>query len=98
MPPQSEFDFTQSQTPAADGLTHWQRQREHGLRQLASGLGLPLDRTVEVWLRDGVRLRGPLRLKEAMLFLETVDEHTLQLTVDQFDFRYAEIESCVRTD
>jgi hypothetical protein len=54
--------------------------------------------TVEVWLRDDVRLRGKLRIKEAMLCLESVAEHTLQLTVDQVDFRYAEIESCVRTD
>ena len=98
MPPQSEFDFTQSQAAADDGLTHWQRQREHGLRQLASRLGLPLNRMVEVWLKDGVRLRGLLQLKEAALFLESVDEHTLQLTVNRVDFRYSEIESCLRTD
>lgn len=53
---------------------------------------------MEVWLRDDVRLRGMFRIKEAMLCLESVAEHTLQLTVDQVDFRYAEIESCVRTD
>ena len=69
-----------------------------GAHRLARRLGLPLGREVEVWLKDGVRLRGLLRLKEAMLFLENVDERSLELAVGKVDFRHADIESCVRMD
>ncbi|MBI5385113.1 MAG: hypothetical protein HZA90_10545 [Verrucomicrobia bacterium] len=51
-----------------------------------------------MWLKDGVVLRGKLRLKEAMLFLDRVDEKELELAVGRVDFRFAEMESCVRMD
>ena len=98
MASQPEFDFTQPQAPQGDGLDRWQQQRERGSHRLARRLGLPLDREVEVWLKDGVRLRGKLRLKEAMLFLESVDERSLELAVGPVNFHYTEIESCVRMD
>jgi hypothetical protein len=96
MAPQSEFDF--DQPGPGDGLEIWRQQRERTLHRLARRLGLPLGRQVEVWLKDGVKLRGRLELKESMLLLETVDERNLQLAVDRVAFRYSEVESCVRQD
>jgi hypothetical protein len=94
--PQSEFNF--NQPSGGDGVNHWHHQRERASHRLAKRLGLPLEHKVEVWLKDGVVLRGQLRLKEAVLFLESVDERTLELTVDGVDFHYAEMESCVLQD
>jgi hypothetical protein len=96
MPFQGELNFSQS--PQGDGLQRWQTQRERASHRLARRLGLPLDREVEVCLKDGVVLRGHLRLKEAMLFLDNVNERTLELAVGRVDFRYGDIESCVSMD
>ncbi len=92
--PQFSFD----QPDSGDGLSHWRRQRERAAHRLARRLSLPLGHEVEVCLKDGVILRGKLELKEAMLFLESVDERTLSLAVGRVDFRTGEIESCVRMD
>ena len=83
-PFQPDFDF--SAQPAHDGLNHWRQQRERASHRLARKLGLPLGRQVEVALKDGVVLRGELRLKEETLFLDSVDEHSLELTVGRVDF------------
>lgn len=96
MPLQGELDFTQPSP--GDGLDRWRNQRERAGHRLARRLGLPLDREVEVRLKDGVVLRGRLQLKEAMLFVEHVDERSLELAVGRVDFRHADIESCVRMD
>lgn len=95
-PLQSSFDFQDNSQP--DGLERWYQQRERASHRLARRLGLPLGHEVEVWLKDGVVLRGKLRLKEETLFLDTVDERNLELAVDRVDFRYGEMESCVRRD
>jgi len=96
MASQPEFDFSQS--TGGDGLDRWHQQRERASHRLARRLGLPLERQVEVWLKDGVRLRGKLRLKESMLFLEALDEHDLELAIDKVTFHFAEMESCLRLD
>ena len=57
-----------------------------------------MGREVEVWLRNGIRLRGILRLREDLLFLEAPTEVHLDLVVDGVVFRQGEIESCVRVD
>ena len=93
---QSEFSF--DQTTAGDGLDRWYQQRDRATRRLAQRLGLPLEREVEVCLKDGVILRGKLRLKEDMLFTEAVDEKHLELAIGRVDFPYNQIESCVRLD
>jgi hypothetical protein len=96
-PVQATFDFDQAPS-GEDGVTEWHRQRERAVHRLARKLGLPLDHEVEVWLLNGMRLRGRLKLKETMLFLETVDPHSLELLIDRVDFRHADMESCVRLD
>jgi hypothetical protein len=93
---QGELDFNRE--PSGDGVTHWHQQRERASHRLAKRLGLPLEHEVEVWLKNGEVHRGRLRLKEAVLFLDSVDERSLELAVGQVDFRYAEMESCVRKD
>lgn len=57
-----------------------------------------MGREVEVWLRNGIRLRGILRLREDLLFLEAPKEVHLDLVVDGVIFRQGEIESCVRVN
>ena len=93
---QPEFDFDRS--APADGLDRWHAQRERASRRLARRLGLPLDHEVEVRLKDGVILRGKLRLKETVLILEAVDERTLELVIGRADFRPADMDACVRLD
>jgi len=95
-PTQSEFSFdTSSQS---DGLASWHREREDVMRELAIKLGLPIDHQVEVCLKDGVVVRGNLRVGEVLLSLEKFSRGKLALAVDGFIFTYSEIESCVRLD
>ena len=68
------------------------------MKELARQMGLPLEHPVEVWLRGGIRLRGKLRLREEMLFVQSEKESGLSLVVDGVPFTWAEIESCVRLD
>ena len=93
---QPEMDFGASLP--RDGLEQWREQRRAMTKRLGQELGLPLDREVEVWLTGGVRLRGRLRLREEMLFIETPRELNIELVVDGVAFKWTEIESCVRTD
>ncbi len=94
--PQSEFDFeTSSQL---DGLASWHRERDDVVRELAIKLGLPIDHQAEVRLKDGVMVRGNLRVGEVLLSLEKFSRGKLSLAVDGFIFTYSEIESCVRLD
>ena len=90
---QVEFDFTASSEGA--GLTTWQEQQQRACRALAMKLGLPLDHPVEVWLKDGVRLRGMLQLREAPLFVEDDRRYELELEVDRVVFKHADLASCV---
>jgi len=94
--PQNEFNF--EDTSPQDGLKSWRTQRNRASRRLANRLGLPLDHEVEVWLTNGVMLRGKLELKESVLFLEDVETKELDLIIGRADFRHTDIESCVRMD
>lgn len=91
-----EMDFVTKSL--RDGLEQWRGERRAMLKKLGLELGLPLNREVEVWLRGGVRLRGQLTLREEVLFIETPRDLNLELVVDGVNFRWSEIESCVRTD
>ena len=93
---QTELHFGSAMPP--DGLEQWREQRRAMTKRIGQELGLPLDREVEVWLHGGVRLRGRLRLREEVLFVEAPRELNLELIVDGVTFRWTEIESCVRTD
>jgi len=57
-----------------------------------------LDRDVEVWLLGGVRLRGKLRLREELWFVEAPRGLNIELVEDGVTFRWTEIGSCVRMD
>jgi len=93
---QREFDFNQIGTET--GLEKWVAARRVSVQQLARQIHLPLGHTVEVWLVGGVRLRGKLRLKEEILFLEEERVRHLELRVENIPFFYREMESCVRLD
>jgi hypothetical protein len=95
---QGEFEFNFDSGASTNGYDHWQLERRRAAEDLAHRLGLPLGRTVEIWLKDGVRLRGVLRLKEEYLFPEIINQHNLELCVDHLTFGYGEMESCVRRD
>jgi len=53
---------------------------------------------VEVWLYGGIRLRGPLRLQEEMIFIDEERVRHLELVVEHVRFTYREMESCLRLD
>jgi hypothetical protein len=91
---QPELPFADSSQP--DGYNAWQAQRRQTTSEAAQRLGLPLGHTVEVWLNQGIRLRGILRLKEEMLVMDELRQDKLDLTVDGVPFRYSDMESCLR--
>jgi hypothetical protein len=93
---QGQLDF-QSDGPES-GYSRWVIARHSAAEEAARKLNLPLGRLVEVWLRGGVRLRGELRLKDDILFVEEDRVRTLTLVVDKTEFTYAEIDSCLRLD
>lgn len=80
------------------GYTQWLVGRRVTAKALARRMGLPLGHLVEVWLYGGVRLRGELRLKEELLFIEEDHIRHLQLVVDHVAFAYREMESCISLD
>jgi hypothetical protein len=88
------FDFSDSER----GFTRWHEERRDAMRRLAAQMGLPLGHNVIVRLRDGVELKGFLRLKEEKLFIEDKRDFSLELIVDNVPFTAAEIEACVRMD
>jgi len=81
-----------------EGYTRWLAGRRLAVTEMARRLNLPLGHEVEVWLADGVCLRGQLRLQEEVLFIEEERVRHLQLRVDRVGFAYRDIESCVRID
>ena len=93
---QLELDFAGGKDEA--GYTVWQSHRDAALQLLARQLGLPLGHRVEVWLQDGVRLRGLLRLREEPLLIDPKRDLKLELQVENTPFLAAEIEACVRID
>ncbi len=97
--PQLEFALTSASKPtASDGLATWRNERDAAARQAAADLGMPIGRSVEIWLRGGIRLRGILRLHESVLVVEERGAWKLQLAIDNTTFRPDEVESCVRLD
>jgi hydrogenase maturation protease len=93
---QLELHFARS--ARASGLDSWQAQRRAALEELADKLALPLNHLVEVWFRDGVRLRGRMVLRESPLFIENLEADKLELEIDGVVFRAGDIESFVRLD
>jgi hypothetical protein len=93
---QSEFNFAGG--GACEGHTRWLEGRRLAAHELARRMNLPVGHQVEVWLAGGVRLRGLLRLKEELMFIEEERARHLELTVDHVAFTYRDMESCVRLD
>jgi hypothetical protein len=93
---QGEFAF--GEDISERGYLRWVENRRVAAKDLACRLNLPLGRPVEVWLCGGVRLRGTLKLKEEVLFIEEDRVRHLELAVGSVEFTYREIESCVRLD
>jgi len=91
--PQTEFTFRADSDRS--GLDSWHEEQRQARKELARQLGLPLGRTVEVWLRDGVRLRGVLRLHEEQLIVEEARRYQLELQVDRVVFKHGDVESCL---
>src|SRR5689334_17187536 len=71
---QGELGFDQpahrQQAARLDGLSAWHRDRALAIRKLAEQFGLPLEHETEVRLKDGVVLRGILRLQDLLLYPE----------------------------
>src|SRR5512145_2900300 len=94
--PQMELDFGLSRV--SPGYERWQEQRRAATEALARQMGFPLGHEVEIWLRDGMRLRGLLRLKEEKLFVPEKRDPDVELAVGRVPFRPADVESCLRLD
>ena len=95
---QDEFYFSYDHSPpsASDPLAAWRETRLLEQVALARRVGLPLGALVEVWLKNGIRLRGTLRLREEWLNSEEVRLAEIRLEVESVAFLYKEMESCVR--
>jgi hypothetical protein len=96
MPSQGELSFGGDHQE--QGYTQWLAGRRTTAVELARRMNLPLGHPVEVWLYGGIRLRGTLRLREELLFVEEEHLRHLELMVDHVVFTYREMESCVRLD
>jgi hypothetical protein len=92
---QSEFNFSGQ---SEQGYSQWLAGRRVAVAELARRIGLPLGHQVEVWLYGGVRLRGTLRLREELLFIDEESVRHLELIVDRVPFTLREMESCLRLD
>ena len=93
---QAEFNFEAN--TSGEGYARWLAGRRTTAVELARRMNLPLGHEVEVWLLGGIRLRGKLRLREELLFVEEERVRHLELMVDHVAFTYREMESCVRSD
>lgn len=93
---QSEFSFDATSTH--DGYARWLTGRQVKAAELARRIHLPIGHEVEIWLYGGIRLRGKLKVKEEMLFIEEERVRHLELMVDHVPFTYRDMESCVRID
>jgi len=93
---QGQLNFEESD--GQEGYANWLAGRRVAVEELAHRMHLPLGHQVEVWLRGGIRLRGKLRLREEVLFIEEERVRHLEMQVDNVPFTYREMESCVRLD
>ncbi|MEI7733553.1 MAG: hypothetical protein WCO56_28545 [Verrucomicrobiota bacterium] len=91
---QGDLNFNQ-QPDGFDGYSAWHAQRAHAQQLLAHKLGVPLNRMVCVRLNDGMELTGVLRLKEELLFVDTLKPGEVELCIGRVAFKQSEIESCV---
>lgn len=96
MSQQGQFDF--DSVGSETGHSKWLVGRQMAAAELARTINLPLGHVVEVWLRGNVRLRGQLRVRDEVLFLEESAVNHLELVVDRVPFAVKEMESCVRLD
>ena len=96
MNPQDELNFGAG--GPNDGYNRWLTERERAAVEVGRRLGLPIGREVEVWLVGGIRLRGKLRFREEMLFIEEDHVRRVGLEVDHVPFTMSEMESCIRLD
>ncbi|HEY5895714.1 MAG TPA: hypothetical protein VIT91_21045 [Chthoniobacterales bacterium] len=89
-------------TPAhRDQLDRWRLGRQRQVEELCRHLGVPLNRAVEVILKQGPIHSGILRLSEdSQLWfdVEDVKRDAIPLRIDSFEFRLGEVESVVRQD
>jgi hypothetical protein len=82
-----------------DGLDRWRLARQRQVEELCRHLGVPLNREVEIILKQGPIHRGLLRLSEdnTLWFdAEDVKRDAIPLRIDDFEFRLGEVESVVR--
>ncbi len=93
---QGELNFQGASAEA--GYSEWVNLRKMAAEAAAQKLNLPIGCEAEVWLRNGIRLKGKLRLSNDLLFIEEAKIKALPLVIDGVTFSFAEIESCVRLD
>lgn len=101
LPPPSESKPEPSLANPAqrDQLDRWRLGRQRQIEELCRHLGVPLNRTVEVTLKQGPVHCGILRLIEddqLWFDAEDVKRDTIPLRIDNFVFRLGEVESVVR--
>ena len=94
----SQIEFQFQNSGGEGGYTGWITSRGAAIHELGRRINLPLGREVEVWLRDGIRLKGTLRLAQDVLYVQEDRLRQLELKVDHVTFTYGEMESCVRLD
>jgi len=91
---QSEFNFLTANN--SGGYDAWRGERLRQRAELARSFGLPIGKSVETWLRGGIRLRGELRLREDLLLHAVCTLENTQFEVNGVTFSYTEMESCVQ--
>lgn len=77
------------------GFHSWRKQRQDNLERLASTLGIPIGKKVEVWLSGEIRLRGLMLLDQECLVTEGMDASKLSFRVEGVRFTMEEVTSCV---
>lgn len=93
---QPELNFN---TPSSGGYELWLKQRQSLVAHLTHQLGLPIGHQAEVWLKDGVMLRGKLTIREETIRWSDDNKAAgVELVIGQVSFPLAHIESCVRLD
>lgn len=102
LPPPSESRAETSPAAPAprDSLERWRLGRQRQVEELCRHLGVPLNRAVEIVLKQGPVHRGILRLSEdnqLWFDAEDVKRDAIPLCIDNFEFRLGEVESVVRT-
>jgi hypothetical protein len=95
---QAEFNFGESRASEIDPLSGWRQERLRQQKELAIRLGLPLGRTVEILLHNGICLRGVLLLREELLLHVEPNQENTRFVIGRVDFKFAEIDRCIRIE